>query len=162
MQQQPQYRPEQSQWMQPQQPWTDYPHEPAQEQISYPRWPAPPQYPAPYAPQVPMYPPQARPPMPMYPQQPYPPQQYMYPPMPYYPPQAPPVIMIQNTAMATNTTMVRQPSHSGGVRLLYFLFIGWWLGLTWAFIALVLCATIVFLPVGIVMLAKTPAVLFLS
>lgn len=44
------------------------------------------------------------------------------------------------------------------VRLPYFLLIGWWLSLMWAAIAWLFCATIIGLPIGILMLHALPAV----
>jgi uncharacterized membrane protein YccF (DUF307 family) len=44
------------------------------------------------------------------------------------------------------------------VRALYFLVVGWWLSLLWAGVAWVLCATIIGLPIGVVMLNALPAV----
>ncbi|HEX2864737.1 MAG TPA: YccF domain-containing protein [Deinococcales bacterium] len=46
-------------------------------------------------------------------------------------------------------------------RILYFAFVGWWAGLTWAAVALVFCVTFVGLPVGILMFAALPKVFFL-
>lgn len=44
------------------------------------------------------------------------------------------------------------------VRGLYFIFIGWWLSLLWAAGAWILCATIIGLPIGVLMLHALPAV----
>ena len=44
------------------------------------------------------------------------------------------------------------------IRLPYFLLIGWWFSLAWAAIAWLLCATIILLPIGVVMLHALPAV----
>lgn len=44
------------------------------------------------------------------------------------------------------------------IRLPYFLFIGWWLSLIWASSAWLLCATIIGLPIGVLMLHSLPAV----
>ncbi|RMG99584.1 MAG: YccF domain-containing protein [Chloroflexi bacterium] len=44
------------------------------------------------------------------------------------------------------------------LRAIYFLLIGWWFSLLWAVFAWVLCATIIFLPVGILMLHLLPTV----
>lgn len=44
------------------------------------------------------------------------------------------------------------------LRAVYFLLIGWWFSLLWAFIAWLLCATIIFLPVGVPMLHLLPFV----
>jgi len=54
------------------------------------------------------------------------------------------------------TRSVRQ--HSWPLRLIYFLFIGWWVSLLWANIAWALCVSIIGLPVGIIMFHYLPAV----
>lgn len=43
-------------------------------------------------------------------------------------------------------------------RVFYFFVIGWWFSLLWATIAWILCATIIGLPLGIVMLNALPTV----
>lgn len=47
------------------------------------------------------------------------------------------------------------------LRAIYFIFIGSWLGYIWANVAYLCCATIVLLPVGIIMFDKLPAILTL-
>lgn len=44
------------------------------------------------------------------------------------------------------------------IRAVYFVLIGWWFSLLWAVLAYLLCATIIGLPLGIVMLNGLPAV----
>ena len=44
------------------------------------------------------------------------------------------------------------------VRGLYFLLIGWWLSLFWSLAAWLICATIIGLPIGVLMLHALPAV----
>jgi uncharacterized membrane protein YccF (DUF307 family) len=44
------------------------------------------------------------------------------------------------------------------IRALYFIFFGWWLSLLWAALAWILCATIIFLPIGVPMLNALPFV----
>ena len=44
------------------------------------------------------------------------------------------------------------------IRALYFVVFGWWLSLLWAAVAWILCATILFLPIGIPMLHALPFV----
>ncbi len=41
------------------------------------------------------------------------------------------------------------------LRILWFVFVGWWLGLVWFLLCLFLMATIVFLPVGAWAVTKT-------
>lgn len=48
------------------------------------------------------------------------------------------------------------------VRLLWFLFIGWWLGLLWFGLSLALMVTIIFLPVGAWAATKTWKVMTLA
>lgn len=50
----------------------------------------------------------------------------------------------------------RQPNFL--VRALYFVLFGWWFSLIWATIAWLLCATIIGLPLGVMMLNGLPAV----
>ena len=45
--------------------------------------------------------------------------------------------------------------------LIYFLFIGWWVGLTWLSLALMAMCTIIGIPIGIIMLKYLPQVTFL-
>lgn len=42
------------------------------------------------------------------------------------------------------------------IRLFYFVIFGWWLSLIWAGVAWILCATIIGLPIGVVMLNSLP------
>ncbi|MEI7554550.1 hypothetical protein [Candidatus Chlorohelix sp.] len=53
------------------------------------------------------------------------------------------------------------PHPSLAIRLLYFLFIGCWLGTTWLAIAITMCITLIGLPLGIAMLYATPRLYFL-
>jgi uncharacterized membrane protein YccF (DUF307 family) len=41
------------------------------------------------------------------------------------------------------------------LRLVYFIFIGWWLGFVFVALGLILCATIIGLPFGVLLLAKS-------
>jgi len=50
------------------------------------------------------------------------------------------------------------PQRSWPIRLIYFVFIGWWLSLIWSNVAWLLCAVIIGLPVGIWMFNRLPAV----
>jgi uncharacterized membrane protein YccF (DUF307 family) len=102
--------------------------------------------------------------MPLYQQQPsgyYPPpnQPYYAQPNqpPYYAPTGQPVY-----APPTNVVVVNTNQGAGClVRGIWFLFIGWWLGFFWMYIGWALCATIIFLPVGLMMLNTVPGVLTL-
>lgn len=51
---------------------------------------------------------------------------------------------------------VEQPAFI--VRAFYFLLIGWWFSLLWAAVAWILCATIIGLPLGVLMLNALPSV----
>jgi uncharacterized membrane protein YccF (DUF307 family) len=44
------------------------------------------------------------------------------------------------------------------VRLIYFVFIGWWFSLGWSLAAWFLCVTIIGLPLGVLMLNRLPNV----
>lgn len=50
------------------------------------------------------------------------------------------------------------PQRSWIIRLIYFIFIGWWLSLIWSNVAWLLCVVIIGLPFGIWMLNRLPAV----
>jgi uncharacterized membrane protein YccF (DUF307 family) len=50
------------------------------------------------------------------------------------------------------------PQRSWLVRLIYFVFIGWWFSLGWSLLAWFLCVTIIGLPLGVLMLNRLPAV----
>ena len=41
------------------------------------------------------------------------------------------------------------------LRIIWFVFVGWWLGLLWFSLSLLLCFTIVFFPIGAYALTKT-------
>ena len=41
------------------------------------------------------------------------------------------------------------------IRALWFIFVGWWLAIIWIMISLILCLTLIGLPVGLWMLSKT-------
>jgi len=47
------------------------------------------------------------------------------------------------------------------IRALYFVFVGWWVGFFWSYIAYGFCLTILGLPLGLVMFNRLPAVLTL-
>jgi len=50
------------------------------------------------------------------------------------------------------------PQHGWLLRLVYFILIGWWFSLIWAFLGWLLCVSIIGLPVGVWMLNRLPAV----
>lgn len=50
------------------------------------------------------------------------------------------------------------PQRSWIIRLIYFIFIGWWFSLIWSNVAWLLCAVIIGLPLGIWMFNRLPAV----
>jgi len=43
---------------------------------------------------------------------------------------------------------------------LYFLFVGWWLGLLWGTAGILIACTIILWPVGAAMVFKTPEIMF--
>jgi uncharacterized membrane protein YccF (DUF307 family) len=130
-------------------------------QQSVPQWGQPQGYPQqqmyqppiqqPYNPQQPMYQQPMQQPM----QQPYNPQQPMYQ-QPYNPQQ--PVPMMN---MMVNVN-VQQQGPGFLVRALYFCFIGWWAGFFWLNLGFFLCALIITLPVGLIMLNRLPQVMTLK
>jgi len=65
--------------------------------------------------------------------------------------------------MSTNVN-VQIGSNGPGmlVRILYFLFVGWWVGLFWLNVGFTLCALIVTLPLGLMMLNRLPQVMTLK
>jgi hypothetical protein len=103
----------------------------------------PPQQPMPYPYQQPMYPQQQM----MMPQQPMPYQQPMY---------------MPQTNVNVNIGYQQKQQLPAIVRILYFLFIGMYLGMFWAGFALFLCCTIIGLPLGILMFNQLPAVMTLK
>jgi uncharacterized membrane protein YccF (DUF307 family) len=56
---------------------------------------------------------------------------------------------------------VQQKSPSFLIRVLYFMFIGWWAGYIWLNIGFFFCALIITLPLGLVMLNRLPQVMTL-
>ncbi len=117
-------------------PYTQQPM-PQQPQVMPPPYPSVQQQPMP-----PMQPQQMMP-QPMMPQQPY---------MPYAP-------------VNNNVNVNVQMGSSGPgflVRLIYFCFVGWWLGYAWLSVGFFLCALVVTLPVGLVMLNRLPQIMTLK
>ncbi len=47
------------------------------------------------------------------------------------------------------------------LRILWFIFVGWWVGLIWLHLAYVLCVSVIFLPIGLLMLNRLPMILTL-
>jgi uncharacterized membrane protein YccF (DUF307 family) len=82
------------------------------------------------------------------------------------PSQGQPPVVVQNyyqaPPIATPVMVeVRSSGPSFLARALWFIFVGWWLGLIWLHIGYALCVTGIFLPVGLLMLNRLPAVLTL-
>jgi Inner membrane component domain len=94
-----------------------------------------------------------------------PPQQYQQP-YPYpYPQQMQPQIIINNTINPQQMMyrpMYHRPQINVWIRLLYFLLLGWWLGMVWIMLALFLICTIIGLGVGVLMFKYLPAVMTLQ
>lgn len=82
-------------------------------------------------------------------------------PQPYYQPPMYAPLQPQVNVMVNQMIGVRRRQTSMAVRVLYFLFIGSWLGLLWGMTALFLICTFIGAPVGLVMLGKTGKILFL-
>ncbi len=161
MQEQP---PENYQPSYPQQPPENYQQAPYVPPQSYPQ----------QQPYQQAYPPQQQQqqPWPQQPQQAYPPQPYQQAPMqqvPYqgmpaaYPVPGQPMMMPQQSVMQTNINVNVQKSGPGlFVRALYFFFFGWWAGLVWLNIGFALCAFIITLPIGLMMLNRLPQIMTLK
>ena len=73
-------------------------------------------------------------------------------------PQAQPVVI--HNVIQNNVNMTR-PTLGIVIRALYFCFFGWYVGFAWIAAALVVCCTIIGIPLGILMLAKTSQAFFL-
>jgi uncharacterized membrane protein YccF (DUF307 family) len=71
--------------------------------------------------------------------------------------QAPPPMPMQPPIMVN---VVSPPNFL--LRALWFIFIGWWAGLIWLHIGFALCVSVIFLPVGLMMLNRLPGVLTLQ
>jgi uncharacterized membrane protein YccF (DUF307 family) len=133
-------------------------------------------YPAPSNPSQPLaaYP-QQPPPSPQLPQTPYPGMQQQQMPQPQVPypvmPQPGMQPMMQQQAYAPIPPVMQQSVNvnvnmtRGGpgflMRALYFIFVGWWVGLIWLHIGFAFCAFIVTLPLGLYMLNRLPQVMTL-
>jgi uncharacterized membrane protein YccF (DUF307 family) len=83
---------------------------------------------------------------------PYPQQQQMY--------QQPMQQPLQVTSV--NVNVDSQQKNSGCVRAIYFVFIGWWLGFWCLQIGFLLCAFILTLPVGLMLLNRLPQIMTLK
>lgn len=97
-------------------------------------------------------------------------QQRGYPvfPPPQLPSQGQPPLIVQNFyqtpplyAQAPMMVSVGSPGPNILLRALWFICIGWWLGLIWLHIGYALCLTGIFLPVGLIILNRLPGVLTL-
>jgi len=65
--------------------------------------------------------------------------------------------------MTTKNTFVESSSSSPGllIRILWFIFVGWWLGLIWVLVAWFFNLTIIGLPLGLAMINRIPQVMTL-
>jgi len=45
---------------------------------------------------------------------------------------------------------------------IYFLLIGWWLGMLWFAVGVIACLTIIGIPIGVPMIFKTPEMMFMG
>jgi uncharacterized membrane protein YccF (DUF307 family) len=143
--QQPPFTPQQYQPSQPQPPeqqWQQQqqmPLRPEEDRFDLPPQP-PPQYPQYMTPGQQMCPP---------PTQQYSQHMPMYPPM--YAPQVNNVVMVH----------VNNSNQSFLVRVLWYVFIGWWLGFFWLNVGYFFCYAVIGLPLGLVMLNRLPWILTL-
>lgn len=86
------------------------------------------------------------------------PQQQMYPAQPMYPqPMQAPV-----QVSAVNVNVNTQQGNNGCVRALYFVFVGWWVGFWCLQLGFLLCAFIITLPLGLVILNRIPQIMTLK
>ncbi|MDD3718089.1 MAG: hypothetical protein PHP28_05435 [Actinomycetota bacterium] len=69
--------------------------------------------------------------------------------------------MVQQT-QTPQPIVIKVKTHGLIIRALYFCFIGWWFGLFWALLSWVMYATVVFAPLGVVMLNKVPGAISLK
>ncbi len=74
-------------------------------------------------------------------------------------PQAVQPVIINNVIQ--NNVVVGRRTLGLIVRALYFCFWGWWFGFAWIGVAVLLCCTIIGIPIGVLMLAKTVDAFFL-
>jgi uncharacterized membrane protein YccF (DUF307 family) len=72
-----------------------------------------------------------------------------------------PTALTLKTPKSTSDPDSARGQHNLLVRILYFVFVGWWLSFLWANVANILAVTIIGLPVAIWMLNRLPFVLSL-
>lgn len=73
------------------------------------------------------------------------------------------MLMQQPAQMFTNVNVhVQQKGPGFFMRAIYFLFVGWWAGYIWLSIGFGLCALIITLPLGLMMLNRLPQVMTLK
>ena len=132
-----------------------YPITPAQTQVLPPMPQPGTVYPTPAPPYTPVAQPAYT--APVYQQQPV----YAPPPPVYMPQIVQQVNVVQQTTSTAAPVYYVNPGPSMLVCVIYFLFVGWWVGLTWLFIALGLMCTIIGIPIGVIMLRYLPQVTFL-
>jgi uncharacterized membrane protein YccF (DUF307 family) len=65
--------------------------------------------------------------------------------------------------MSTQSTSVKVPKSGPGIiiRILYYIFVGSWLGLIWTLIAWIFNLTIIGLPIGLAMINRIPQIMTL-
>ncbi|WP_372479694.1 YccF domain-containing protein [Halomicrobium sp. HM KBTZ05] len=51
---------------------------------------------------------------------------------------------------------------SNKVKILWFIFVGWWLGLLWFGAGALACLTIIGIPIGMPMIQRTPEIMFMN
>jgi uncharacterized membrane protein YccF (DUF307 family) len=64
--------------------------------------------------------------------------------------------------MTTTSTVIEVKSYGFIIRALYFIFIGWWLGLAWALLSWLIYATVILAPVGAHMMNRIPGLISLK
>ncbi|CAM4088671.1 YccF domain-containing protein [Deinococcus marmoris] len=80
---------------------------------------------------------------------------------------APIIVNVTNSNVATATASATVGSAAASkhpstiIRVLYFCFFGWWIGPTWLLVAVLLCCSVIGLPIGVLMFSKTVDAFFL-
>lgn len=70
--------------------------------------------------------------------------------------------MTESQTPVSLPVVVEAKSYGFIIRALYFLFVGWWLGLAWSLLSWLVYATVILAPVGSAMLSKVPGLVSLK
>lgn len=69
---------------------------------------------------------------------------------------------MQSPVPPAQPVVIKVKSHGLIVRIIYFVFVGWWLGLAWALLSWLVYATVILAPLGSAMLSKVPGLISLK